>query len=366
MRIERKGSVAKLTPRLERFFVEALRGVLLDNVQHAEARKADYKCLGGLVVIELKTLEDDASERMDNLIGELRQRPDWPAFLGSASMHSVLKHVNEPEAVSRQLVDRVGRAIKRHIRKANKQLAAHEKAFPRKNTVRIMVLVNEDHETYDPETVAYIAHHLLSRREHGALLYPHIDAVIFLSERHAGYINRQITFPIVCIEGVAVENAVWKRNVTELFLTRWATWCGLPLYHSDMGAQEFATIDHIPEEVKRYEQWELDYKRNPYMRGFTNEQLRGRFDEMMCVSSLAFIKGSPLKPSNDAIMWSLSCMSHMTIEMNGRAIPVTQFMLAPERLASAARRMRFPANVVSWFEAGFGRSDCSDINPPTP
>ncbi len=87
MRIERQDPVARITPRLERFFQEALGGMSLDDVQHAEVRKADFKCLKGLLAIELKSLEEDASERMDNLMDELRQRADWPIFLGSAPMH---------------------------------------------------------------------------------------------------------------------------------------------------------------------------------------------------------------------------------------------------------------------------------------
>lgn len=81
MRTERTGPVQRLTPRLERFFAEALRGVALDDLQDAQARKADCACLNGLLAIELKSLDEDASERMDNLTDELRDRPDWPLSL---------------------------------------------------------------------------------------------------------------------------------------------------------------------------------------------------------------------------------------------------------------------------------------------
>lgn len=350
MRIERKGRVTKLTPRLKRFIVEALGGEALDDVLHAENRKADYGCLRGLLAIELKSLEESASERLDNLTDELRERSDWPIFLGSAPMQSILKHMTEPEDVKRRLVDRIGRAIKSHIRKANKQLAAHEATFPRKNLVKVMVLVNEDHEIYDPDMVGYIVHHLLHRQENGAPLYPHIDAVIFLTERHATTVNRQISFPILCIEGKPIDNTEWKRAVTELFIQRWASWSDAPLFQAEFGAPKFETIDHIPEKMKRYEKWELDYKRSPYMRDFTEQELRERFDEIICISTLAFIKDSPLKPSKGAIIWSMSSMSHMMLEMGWRGIPVTKFKYAPDRLAAAARRMDMPANVVKWLD----------------
>ncbi len=336
--------------------MEALGGEALDDVQDAEARKADFECLRGLLAIELKSLEDDASERMDNLTDELRERPDWPMYYGSVPIESVLKHMKEPEEVRRRLVDRIGRAIRKHMRKANKQLAAHDATFPRKNMVKVMVLANEDHEIYDPEMVAYVVHHLLLRQHDGAPLYPHIDAVIFVSERHATPFDQLIAFPIVCIEGQSIRSAAWKSDVLDTLMARWAKWNGVPIYHCDLRTQKFKTIDHIPERMKRYEQWQLDYKRRPYMRGFTGEQLRERFDEIMCVSSLSLIKDSPLKPSHDATAWSLSSMSHLMLEMGWRGVPVTQFEFSPERLAAAARRLRLPANVVAWFESDMGRA----------
>jgi hypothetical protein len=309
-----------------------------------------------LLAIELKSLEEDASERIDNLTDELREREDWPQFLGSAPIQSFLKHIDKPEEIKRRFVERLGRAIKNHIHKANKQLAAHEADFARKNMVKVIVLANEDHEIYDPEMVAYIVQHLLLRNENGAPLYPHVDAVIFLSERHAAPVNQKIAFPIVCIEGASIEYALWKRDVTELFLVRWAAWNGVPLYHADPRKQKFSTIDHVPEQMKRYEQWELDYRRNPYMHAFTHEQLRERFDEMTCISTLAFIKGAPLKPDQRAIMWSMSSMSHMMLEMGWRGVPVTQFQYEPERMAAAAQRLRLPQNVVDWFRRDIGRA----------
>ncbi|KAF0185689.1 MAG: hypothetical protein FD160_498 [Caulobacteraceae bacterium] len=356
MRIERIGKVPKLKPRLERFFVEALDGVAMDDVQHPEARKVDYRCLRGLLAIELKCLEEDASERIDNLTDELRERDDWPEFLGSAPIQSFLNQIDEPEEVKRRFLDRLGRAIKNHIHKANKQLKTHEEDFPRKNMVKVVVLANEDHEIYDPEMVAYIVQHLLLRQEKGAPLYPHIDAVIFLSERHAATIQRQIAFPMVSIEGASIEGALWKRDVTELFLVRWASWNGVPLYRADPREQKFTTIDHIPEQMRRQEKWELDYRRNPYMAGYSDEQLRERFDEINCISTLAFIKGSPIKPDKDAIMQSMSVMSHMMIEMGRRGIPAPQFRLEPARLAKAAERLGMPPHVVDWFRRDIGHA----------
>jgi hypothetical protein len=356
MRIERTGDVDPLTPRVTRFFLEALSGVALDDVQDPQARKVDYACLNGLLAIELKTLEDDGSERMDNLTDKLRKRSDWPLFYGSWPIESVLKHVGEPELVRRQVAERVGRAIENHIHKANKQLAAHAADFPRKNLVGMVMLVNEDHPIYDPETVAYTVQRLLRRQENGQLLYPNIDAVMYLSERHAARVNELVAFPMLVLEGASMSSSPWKRQITDLVVTRWGRWNGVPTFDDGATAHKFSTIDHIPGKMRRQEAWELEYRRDPYMAGFTDEQVRERFDEAMCINSLAFIKDSPLKPAKDAVEWSMKCMSHLMIEMGRRSISMPECSYEPKRLAEAARRLRLPSSAITWFENDLGRA----------
>ena len=67
-----------------------------------------------------------------------------------------------------------------------------------------------------------------------------------------------------------------------MFMRRWARWNGVELCNSDLNdlqTQRFRAVDHIPEQMKRYEHWQLEYKRMPYMANFTADQLRERFDE---------------------------------------------------------------------------------------
>lgn len=356
MRIERSGPVAALTPRLERFFIEALGGEALDKLQRPEERRADYKCLRGLLAIELKTLEVDGTERVGNLISVLSERPDWPTFYGSVPINSMLKNIADSEKVKALFVERIGRAVKDHVRKANKQLAAHAAAFPRKNLVKLMVLANEDHEIYEPELVAYLSNKLLNRQEKGAFLYPNIDAIIFISERHATPVQDQIAFPIVGIEGPSFRNEQWKEEVIKTFMRRWAHWNGVPLHHADVRPGRFRAVEHIPERMKRHELWRLEYRRRPYMSRFTKEQLRDRFDEVMCISSLSLLKDSPLKPSREELTSSMSTWSHLMLEMGWRGIPVTEFKHAPKRLVAAAKRLNMPREVLAWFESDMSRT----------
>ncbi len=213
MRVERRGKVEPLTPRFERFLRETLGGTSLDDIQAPNEMRADYACLRGLLAVEVKSLEKDASERLSHVTDELEKRDDWPIFYGAWPMDAVIANLEDPEPVKRKFAERIGTAIVRHLKKANKQLAAHTAAFPRANLVRLVVVINEDHEVYDPAMFACLTQHELARLENGQPKYEDIDAVLYLSERHATHIGGMIAFPIISITGRSVDTAEWKADV---------------------------------------------------------------------------------------------------------------------------------------------------------
>jgi|TARA_B100002003_G_scaffold237077_1_gene253738 hypothetical protein len=212
-----------------------------------------------------------------------------------------------------------------------------------------MILVNEDHEMYEPDVVGYIIHHALGRTDDGSPLYRNIDAVLYLTERHAAQVQGNLTFPLLSVESAHVAQAPWKAQVIAYVLQRWADWSGTPLFHSDFAAQSFTTIEDIPEIARRHEAWELAYRRNPYMRDWSIKQVRERFDEVICISHLAFIVESPHKPDDAAIASSMESMSHLMLEMGSRAIPKTDFCYSPDRLAEASRRLGLADDVAEWL-----------------
>jgi len=350
MRIERTGPVEPLTPRVERFIREALWGKSLDEMQGSEELRADYVCLRGLVAIELKTLEDDGQERIDNLVDQLRERPDWPMFLGSAPLQSFIQNTDDPDGLGKRVLERIGRGITRPLQKANRQLEAHEINFPKKNLVKLLILVNEDHETYDPHTVAYVLWHAVRREEtDGNARFGHVDAIIYFTERHATVLQNLLTFPVTVVEGAGTYHAPWKSEVVEFIQRRWIAFCGYPELSAQPDINEFTTIDHIPEQAPRHERWRTDYRRNPYLKSLPRERLRDIFDEIMLLSTLSFLKNPPFKVQKEQTAEVMERFTHMMLEMADRAIPATEFTHSPERDVAASRRLGLPATVETWI-----------------
>ena len=355
MRIERTGKIEKLTPRIERFLIDRLGGVSLDDLQSSSTRRADFSCLRGLLAVEIKSLEDSPSERMSNLVDELRQRPDWPIFLGSAPLESFVKNVDDPELVRRDIIGRIGRGVINPLKKANRQLEAHAKNLPRPRLVRVLILINEDQEIYDPHTVSYVLWHAVRREQDGKPQYEHIDAIIYLTERHATVRDGKVAFPVLSVEAAGVYDAPWKAGVVQLLMDRWsADNYGTISPFNDVS--EFTTIDHIPEQAPRSERWRTDYMRQPYLRGMSRDELRERFDEVTLLTTLPMLKETPLKLPPEGGQMAIQCFQDMMLELGERAIPITEFPHTAERAISAAKRLNLQPHVIAWVEA-FERSN---------
>ena len=352
VRIERTGQVEALTPQVVRFLTEALGGVGLDNIQSPETRRIDYSCLRGLLAVELKSLEDAGKERLGNLTDELRQREDWPLFLGSAPMESFIRNMTDPEGIQRRVLDRIGRNFLNHLRKANKQLGAHGHNFPRKNIVRLLLFVNEDHEVFDPHTVSYILWHAVRRKDGDRPLYGNVDGILYLTQRHATVQNNKVTFPIVTIEGIGCYHDQWKGDVLDFVAMRWAAWNGYGEAVSRVEPDEvsqFATIDHIPEKAPRSERWRTEYKRTPYLRVLSIEKLRDRFDEMATLNALSMLKKSPVNFTEEQKINLIRQFGDFMQELGDRGIPITAFPHTDEREAAAVRRLDLPEHIIAFL-----------------
>lgn len=348
-RIERTGRVEPLTPRIKAFLCEALEGRSLDDLQDPKERRVDYLCLDGLLAVEVKSLEDDGGERMGNLLAELQERDDWPLFLGSAPVEAFLQHTNDPEGLRRKTLERIGRSAVNHLKWANKQFEAHCIRFPRSRTVRVVIYANEDHEAYDPDTMGFVLLRALGQKIEGRPRYEHIDFALYFTERHGLAVDGLTAFPILVVEGLGVRDDKWKIDVAQDIVKRWAEWSGRPLREADALAS-FTTIENVPEAMSRGELWALEYRRRPYLKALSREQLRDRFDEVALMGLLAGAKGAPLLLPEGALIDAGRLFGDLLAEMGNRAIPITEFRHDPERQVAACRRLKLPDKVISWLE----------------
>jgi hypothetical protein len=157
-----------------------------------------------------------------------------------------------------------------------------------------------------------------------------------------------LTFPVTVVEGAGTYDAPWKSSVIE-FQRRWIAFSGYPELSAAPEITAFSTINHIPDQAPRHERWRTEYRRNPYMKSLTKEQLRDIFDEIMLVSTLGFLKDPPVRIERDKTAEAMERFTHMMLEMADRAIPATGFPHSPARDVAASRRLGLPASVEEWI-----------------
>src|SRR5262249_32913896 len=120
------------------------------------------------------------------------------------------------------------------------------------------------------------------------------DAVMYLTERHATKDGHDVAFPIIVITASPVDGAPWKGELLDLVSTKWAAWSGVRhIAGKPEAVKPFATIEHVPEQMARHDHWRLQYRRSPYMRSWSKEQLRDHWDEFTVVTMFAFLRNSP-------------------------------------------------------------------------
>lgn len=323
--------------------------------------RPDYLCLRGLLVVEVKSLEEDAQQRIANVTEELEKREDWPVFVGAWPINSIIRNMDDPETIKRKLTDRIGRAIVSHLKKANKQLAAHASTYPRSSQVRLVILINEDHEVYDPAVTVVVLQKALARFEGDVPMYESIDAVMYLTERHATQDGDDVAYPIITVTGPAMDDYPWKGDVLDFVVWKWSQWTGarfIPGNTADAAAflNSFATIERIPDELRRHEAWSLAYRRNPYMRSWSYEKLRDHWDEVNIVGMLAFIKDAPVKPPQATIAKFFEQFTYLMDEIAYRGLPMPMFKAKPSRMIAAATRIGVPFAGLRWLQAFFDQS----------
>lgn len=353
VRVERHGPVEALTPRLVEFIERSLGGRSLDEDGDVEKRP-DFECLNGLLAVEIKSLETDPSDRLETAVLPDKNDANWPVFFGPWPFDSIKKHLDNVDAVQKKLLDRLGRALVTHVKKANDQLGQHAARVKRKNLVRLMMLVNEDYSEYEPNAVAFLVQRELSRRNSdGSFRNSQIDAVIFLSERHLAVGRKGPILPAIVICGVGMDENLWKEDIVNLVLTRWAAWNRAPILpDGTVTIEKFVAAEHVPDQMARHEFWALQYRRKPYMRNWKDDDLRDLWDHVMLISLLRLHRDSPMKVPQDGFTQLMERFTHLREEVAVRGLPLEYFEKDPvSRRREVVDKMPYGAKVASWLHA---------------
>jgi hypothetical protein len=235
-----------------------------------------------------------------------------------------MAQISNAHEVKAAIFVKLSRSIEGILSKANQQFGSYRKRHPRKNQVNICVILNSRLMEYLPEVVAKAIHSKM-KAELPIPRFEHIDAVIYISEKHFNVLpDGRFAQPIATYEGMGSISNEWKVPVLDHVVQSWSDFrTGTPTVAGDI-LETFETITDIPKRMTRSDAWALEYARNPYLEKFSLSELRVYFNRLVALNSLALFKGSWSKPPKPFAAEITRRFAHALGETNRRAIDMRE------------------------------------------
>lgn len=329
MRFERRGGPPDLQSAFKALVLGHLAGRALDDNQAKEALAGqfpDFACFRDIVLIEMKHLETDQSDRLNDVLDAKIDPAEMPFFYGEREAHFITDAVKNGPAINEEIFGKLSLTIKRILRNANAQLASYRVRHPRKNSVNICVILNSRLQEFTPDVVIDAVHQRMKPGRPGKALYPEIDIVLYFSEKHFQILpNGQVAYPIASYIGVGAVYQPWKMQFADRIVDDWSHLRTGGPAKQDGDLNGFETVSDVPESMARSEFWQLEYRRNPYLSTMPVDRLRAHFHRTMAVNSLTLLKGSWPKPSRHEASESLRIFQHVLEETNRRGLDMRLF-----------------------------------------
>lgn len=334
MRAERRGGPPDLQLAFNQFVRKHLKGRSLDDEKDAEARLGkfpDFACFRDLLLIEMKHLEADQKDRLNETYHKSVDPDQAPIFYGSRPVD--LDKLSNGEQIGAALATKLSKTIETQLRKANRQFEDYRARNPRKNSVSICVFLNSTLDEFSPQIVLHSVHRKMKATDKEAR-FPHVDAVVYITEKHYQmFPDGRMAFAAGIFQSFSAIEQHWKVEFIDLLVQGWSHFrTGSPVTERPYEGQHFETIEDIPDRMPRSDTWRLEYKRRPYLRNLTDQQLKVHFNRCVALSSVSFVVGRWTKPTQAETAAGMRLFTDAIEEINRRGLDMRDF--SPKLLSS--------------------------------
>ena len=277
------GSKSTLEQRFTRFIEALPNAETIDRLQlppdPSRRRRADFLLGNREVIVELKTLTDDTSHKVDAVADKHRDREDFPLFYGKADVRKVLSHLPDGEEIYRRMVWSLTRSVEDCVRAAEEQITHTRSVLGLPNAAGLLVILNESIRVLDPGLVGHRVAQLMRRERTGNTDSEKVDFVWLLFESHAlGTVNGVPATTSMIIRGGRADCMPWFTPFHRDLVARWAS--GNNGVTVDGGSPDPATLRFLatedlttppPTQLPRHEVWRRQYRARPYLRAISDE-----------------------------------------------------------------------------------------------
>lgn len=311
-----------------------------------EKSKADYFLRKRSIVCEVKNLETDTKEKIEQLIKPVLSHKDAPVYYGAWELAKILKLHPDGERISRDVFEAATSAIQTLFRKANQQIRSTKDIFGVPNAGGLLVIANDLVEILTPEILSSKIRELYQKRtQDGCFQFTEIDAVWILQETHFIEVGPGIKGVPALI--VTREKASPTLEVLEGMQSEWAIANGMPIIGMDpelAGTLKFnplATKGPTVGKVTRQQVWEEQYRTSPYLRRHTVEELGSYFRLVMTGLTLGFLKGATAEEREIGVSL-IERWTHLLQEIKERGLDMRTFSPGMQEMGAEVRAGKRP------------------------
>jgi hypothetical protein len=308
--------------------------------EQQRANRGDYFFAGRTVIGELKALYEDTAAKIESILAPYRETPEWPLFFGEQDLNKILQHLPDGDKIRVRISGSITRSIEAVVEKANRQIRATKETFGLPKAGGLLIILNDAVDILSPDLIVYRVRRSLNKRmPNGELRFPHVSAVMVIGGAHYTQMNSELKgLPILIIP-----NAVSEVGRVEAFFRKlnekWAAFEGKPLIPIEpekLPKFEFRKFSDDAKEqsrpLTRQGYWRLLYRRRPYLRHLSEEQLLEFGVKALEAVGARFIKGAPKTPMEEMeplmIRWT-----HFLEEAHDRALDIRKLVKKAEGLS---------------------------------
>lgn len=297
-----------------------------------DEKRADFLIENRRTIIELKTLESDPEYKVHNELNNHKERDEYPLFYGELELNKVLKHLPDGTEINKKIFYKISRSVEKAFRKADKQIGATKEILGCENSFGLLVFLNEDIEVLSPETIAYRVSELLAKTEsNGQVHYKNITSVWFILENYTLKTKGgSKLLPSIMIDGPGAVDQNEFSQVLDKLQRMWASFNNVPIVTADIKKiddTKFIPISKLEAEhqraLPRHELWRKHYRKSPYLRTLSDEDVLKHGSRLVGFMTPHFIKGGHKIPF-DKMTQFMEGWTHFLEEIKFRGLDLKQ------------------------------------------
>lgn len=297
--------VADLEARVTSFFRSLTGAEDIDEVlgagTHEGSQRADFLLEERRIIVELKTLKTDTSDKVGAIVQKHREREDFPLFYTSLELDRVLSHLPDGQQINRRIFGAISRSVEGAVRSAERQIHDTRRILELESSASLLVLVNESVDILSPEVVGCKVASLMRRERTGRSDAAVVNFAWLLFESHVMALTRSLdAFPSLLIAGRGSEEFPWFEASFTSLQEGWAgqndaalaVTSARPLHVLGFKSRQ-QVKSSPPRQITRQQLWEREYDAAPFLRSLSDQQVLEHGATAIQQIAPYFLKGGP-------------------------------------------------------------------------